>query len=570
MHGFSNANYFLTIAFISVVSSMSFWWRDVISEGTYLGNHTLSVQRGLNMGVALFIVSEALFFLAIFWAFFHEIFPILWNGWLIFLTSSGYLIILVYLCFYITLYIVELPWYNYRELLIKLGISFNNPLTLNSSYTPQLDVLHNRKYNNNYLFYTRHTRSSCSRSFSSQSNAPSEFWEWLRGLTDGEGNFYIRRRSTSTPVYTFKFSIGVHIDDKDMLDFIQKTLGMGKVFTRGNTCQYEVFDLKNIAKIIEIFTSHSLNTTKLLNFLNFKKAFELYMSSNRKSDEVVQEIANLKNSMNSLRTNFKMPNGYKPRITSYWLLGFVEGEGSFSVVKGYSLIFNITQSSVDSALMEAIKCFFNNMPDTFESMRSKIDGVVYLGTYTSSINKEISRISISQTAYIRSVLIPFFEGMTWRSKKYYDFKDWVHILKLRDRCHHYQTEGKILMDLIISQMKNSRLSTAGKPAVDRVFLQTSINSLLAGPSNCEIREGKTWIKSLNRFRPEGGLIKPMAVQFQDQKGNIIKAFDTQTDCAKSLNVTRTTVARWLQEGKPVSFENQIVYIAKVEVMEEEM
>ena len=51
---------------------MSLWWRDVISEGTYLGNHTLAVQRGLNMGVALFIVSEALFFLAIFWAFFHS------------------------------------------------------------------------------------------------------------------------------------------------------------------------------------------------------------------------------------------------------------------------------------------------------------------------------------------------------------------------------------------------------------------------------------------------------------------------------------------------------------------
>ena len=72
MHGFSNANLFLTSAFLIVISSMSFWWRDVISEGTYLGNHTLAVQRGLNMGVALFIVSEALFFLAIFWAFFHS------------------------------------------------------------------------------------------------------------------------------------------------------------------------------------------------------------------------------------------------------------------------------------------------------------------------------------------------------------------------------------------------------------------------------------------------------------------------------------------------------------------
>jgi cytochrome c oxidase subunit 3 len=72
MHGFSNASYFLMLAFILVVSSMSFWFRDVISEATYLGNHTLAVQRGLNMGVALFIVSEALFFLAIFWAFFHS------------------------------------------------------------------------------------------------------------------------------------------------------------------------------------------------------------------------------------------------------------------------------------------------------------------------------------------------------------------------------------------------------------------------------------------------------------------------------------------------------------------
>jgi len=72
MHAFSNANTFLMSAFITVILSMTLWWRDVISEGTYLGNHTLAVQRGLNMGVALFIVSEALFFLAIFWAFFHS------------------------------------------------------------------------------------------------------------------------------------------------------------------------------------------------------------------------------------------------------------------------------------------------------------------------------------------------------------------------------------------------------------------------------------------------------------------------------------------------------------------
>lgn len=39
---------------------------------TYLGNHTLAVQRGLNFGVFLFILSEGLFFASIFWAFFHS------------------------------------------------------------------------------------------------------------------------------------------------------------------------------------------------------------------------------------------------------------------------------------------------------------------------------------------------------------------------------------------------------------------------------------------------------------------------------------------------------------------
>jgi len=71
MHGFDKASYVLFLAFLSLLFSKSFWWRDVISEGTYLGNHTLAVQRGLNMGVALFIISEALFFLAIFWSYFH-------------------------------------------------------------------------------------------------------------------------------------------------------------------------------------------------------------------------------------------------------------------------------------------------------------------------------------------------------------------------------------------------------------------------------------------------------------------------------------------------------------------
>ena len=72
MHSFNNGYYVFFLALLVLVSSMSFWFRDIISEGTLLGNHTAAVQKGLNLGIILFIVSEALFFVAIFWAYFHK------------------------------------------------------------------------------------------------------------------------------------------------------------------------------------------------------------------------------------------------------------------------------------------------------------------------------------------------------------------------------------------------------------------------------------------------------------------------------------------------------------------
>ena len=39
---------------------------------TYLGDHTKQVQKGLQIGFLLFIVSEVFAFLSVFWAFFHS------------------------------------------------------------------------------------------------------------------------------------------------------------------------------------------------------------------------------------------------------------------------------------------------------------------------------------------------------------------------------------------------------------------------------------------------------------------------------------------------------------------
>jgi cytochrome c oxidase subunit 3 len=55
---------------------MFVWWRDVIDEAQNRGDHTPVVQLGMRYGMALFIASEVMFFVAWFWAFFDaSIYP---------------------------------------------------------------------------------------------------------------------------------------------------------------------------------------------------------------------------------------------------------------------------------------------------------------------------------------------------------------------------------------------------------------------------------------------------------------------------------------------------------------
>lgn len=70
-HGFTLGLTLFTLGLFATVLNVTFWWRDVIREGTFEGQHTTSVQNGLRFGRILFIVSEIRLFFAFFWAFFH-------------------------------------------------------------------------------------------------------------------------------------------------------------------------------------------------------------------------------------------------------------------------------------------------------------------------------------------------------------------------------------------------------------------------------------------------------------------------------------------------------------------
>ena len=72
MHSYNGGGFVLTFGFCLVLYVMYTWWRDIVREGSFEGQHTGAVQDGLRMGMLLFIVSEIMFFFAFFWAFFHS------------------------------------------------------------------------------------------------------------------------------------------------------------------------------------------------------------------------------------------------------------------------------------------------------------------------------------------------------------------------------------------------------------------------------------------------------------------------------------------------------------------
>ena len=71
-HGYIGSNLMYITGLISILYVMYTWWRDIVREATYEGQHTKQVQAGLRNGMLLFIISEVMFFFAFFWAFFHS------------------------------------------------------------------------------------------------------------------------------------------------------------------------------------------------------------------------------------------------------------------------------------------------------------------------------------------------------------------------------------------------------------------------------------------------------------------------------------------------------------------
>ena len=84
-----------------------------------------------------------------------------------------------------------------------------------------------------------------------------------------------------------------------MLESIQKSLGVGKIYKHGiDSLEYRVNSLKNIRVVINHFDRYPLITKKLADYILFKQAVDMVQQKQHLTIEGILKLVSIKASLN--------------------------------------------------------------------------------------------------------------------------------------------------------------------------------------------------------------------------------------------------------------------------------
>lgn len=290
---------------------------------------------------------------------------------------------------------------------------------------------------------------------------------YITGFVDGEGCFTISIFKDSRMLTGWQvkpiFKISLHKKDRALLESIQRSLGVGKIYKHGkDSLDFRVSSLKNIRVVLNHFDKYPLITKKFADYLLFKQAVKLVEQKEHLTKEGLLKLVSIKAALN-LGLSEKLKESFpgvipaaKPLIEATkvkdfnWLRGFVEAEGSFQVISqnkdtNISLRFTITQHSRDKVLFESI--------------------VNYLGCgrcYLVSGRNEVHFI-LSTFSDIYEKIIPLFNQYPLLGSKQQDFLDFVKVAELIKSKDHLTKDGLAKILMIKNNMNSKRDYSASNP-----------------------------------------------------------------------------------------------------------
>ena len=389
-----------------------------------------------------------------------------------------------------------------------------------------------------------------------------KFLEWFVGLCEAESNFLIRiRKNAKEEVsgFEFVFRISLHKDDVKVLEYIKNTLGCGRLNTERDVLIFSISQLSDIERVlIPIFDKFTLNTSKYLDYLEFKKAF--FMFRNRKSSELtLQEInlniIKLKEGMNSQRVNFSLPVDHNIVITGNYLVGLLEGDGSFYLNKhDMTAHVSLVTTTVNRLVLEKIREFILSLLDEHSYMLGSTTKLINISNKKiKSGHRPISILEISQIDFICNVLIPYLDSIEFRTKKYQDYLDFKTIALLILEGKYLTNKGKELIIDLGNSMNNNRLSTNPNPFILDDNTKSELNILIKSDPLISIdSEGRAMVITEKKYIRSTYIIKVCLLN------GLVNYFTSGISCAKFLHVSNDSITKRLNDGKPVKNKEGLV------------
>ncbi|CAO1639666.1 unnamed protein product (mitochondrion) [Sympodiomycopsis kandeliae] len=156
-------------------------------------------------------------------------------------------------------------------------------------------------------------------------------------------------------------------------------------------------------------------------------------------------------------------------VKPWWITGFADGEGSFSIKKtntinqksSFSLEFKVTQHKVNENVLHAIKEYF------------KVGNVVIDNRETNTI-----KYQVQSNTHINKVIIPHFNNYPLVTSKHLDYVDWKNVSDILIDKSKYTREE--ITKIVIEKKQN--MNNARSEYVRWAYLQKECPSVLIQPN----------------------------------------------------------------------------------------
>ena len=289
--------------------------------------------------------------------------------------------------------------FRYISSFLYFNIIINN--LNNISRYSTISTLHKSNFDF-YCFYVKYEKNLPNNILPSY-----KFLCWFVGFTEGEGSFIVNNRGD------LAFVITQNTSDIKVLEFIQETLGFGKVIAQSvTTSRYITQSKKEIDIIISIFNGNIVLPSIYNKLDKFIKGFNNWVTKGRIRLDPVE----IKNNLNL------------PSLDNSWLAGFTDGEGCFTCSikkKGFSFNFIIAQKwDINVKVFEHLRFLFGK-------------GIISKHSVENVYEYRVGGVKNCQSIF------PYFDKYTLYTKKSISYTLWKEVYYDLINKHHLDSYKRL-------------------------------------------------------------------------------------------------------------------------------